>query len=430
MSVAAAIEPERHRSLRSVHRLIPAAPHGSSWEDHLGRYGPLPRLRGRAEELHTVVADSGLTGRGGAGFPTAIKLRTVAATGGAVVVANGTEGEPASAKDKVLMTRNPHLVVDGVLVAMEAAGADEAFIAVGRNDGRSRASLEAALRERRGEVRKIRVAEVPDRFVAGEESALVHWLNGGPAKPTFTPPRPFERGVSNRPTLVQNVETLANLGLVARFGADWFREIGLEEEPGSVLVTVRGAAARPAVAEVPLGTTLHRVIDLCGGFSEPAHALLVGGYFGTWISAYGNLDLPLSQAALRRVGASLGARTIAVLPTSACGLAETARIARYLAGESAGQCGPCVFGLPAVAEALEAVVRGGAPGRAALDRLPRLSAQIAGRGACAHPDGALRLVASALDVLSEEIDNHLAGRCSAIDHAPLLPTRNAIREWR
>jgi NADH:ubiquinone oxidoreductase subunit F (NADH-binding) len=408
--------------------LLPGSHDSATWTTHVERYGPLPQLSGRAETLRAEVAASELSGRGGAGFPTVVKLESVAARGNAVVVANGTEGEPASAKDKILMRRNPHLVLDGVLVAMAAVRTREAVVAVARKDASSRARLEAALRERRGHTQAIRLAEVPDRFVAGEESALVHWLNGGPAKPTFTPPRPFERGVGGRPTLVQNVETLANLGLVARYGAGWFRAVGTEDEPGSVLVTVVGAVRRPGVVEVALGTPLRSVLERCGGVAEPPRALLVGGYFGTWIPP--TLDVPLSRAGLRQAGASLGARTLAVLPQRVCPLAETARIVRYLAAESAGQCGPCVFGLPAVADSMAALTRGGAQAAAALPRISELTPQVLGRGACAHPDGVVRLVASTLTVFADEVDHHLAGRCTASADAPLLPTASETESWR
>lgn len=407
--------------------LPPSASETPSLRAHLERYGPLPAPRATA--LLSAVEESGLTGRGGAGFPTAVKLRTVACKSSPVVVANGTEGEPASAKDKVVMARNPHLVIDGVLAGAAAVGSSEAIIALARNARSSHASLKAALAER-GAAERIRLAAVPDRFVAGEESALVHWLNGGDAKPTFTPPRPFEMGVRGRPTLVQNVETLANIGLIARFGADWFRQAGTPTEPGTVLVTVHGAVARPSVLEIELGTPIGRLIERCGGLAAPPRAFLVGGYFGSWIPAEGNLDLPLSAAALQGVEASLGARTIAILPRDACGVAESARIVRYLAGESAGQCGPCLFGLPALAQALETIAERADGAPEALARLSRLQAQIAGRGACGHPDGALQLVDSALRVFASEIDLHCQGRCSAPGAEPLLPTRADSSEWR
>jgi NADH:ubiquinone oxidoreductase subunit F (NADH-binding) len=399
-----------------THRLLPIGIAGDvSWRRHLERYGQLPE-RGRA--LVDEVERSGLTGRGGAGFPTAVKLRAVASGKRPVVVANGTEGEPVSSKDAVLLGFNPHLVVDGVLAAMDAVGAREAVIAVSHRQRPAAAEVSGALAER-GLGELVGLVSVPDRFVAGEESALVNFLNGREAKPTFTPPRPFERGVGGRPTLVQNVETLANLALIARYGAAWFREVGTAEEPGTALVTLAGAVGRPGVVEFELGQPLRTVVDRCGGLTAPSQAVLVGGYFGTWLGPEA-LDLPLSKQS-----APLGARAIVVLPDGVCGVAETARVVRYLAGESAGQCGPCVFGLPALAECLEAIAAGTRDARAALERVPRLSAQIARRGACAHPDGALRLADSALRVFAGEIELHLSGRCSAPRHEPLLPTELA-----
>lgn len=390
-------------------RLLPLGIAGDvAWASHLERYGPLGPLQ-LAE-----VERSGLTGRGGAGFPTAVKLAAVASRRGPVVVANGTEGEPVSSKDAVLMAFNPHLVVDGVLAAMSVVGAREAFIAVSR-DVPAR-TLERALLERGPEAKRIELVAVPERFVAGEESALVNFVNGGDAKPTFTPPRPFERGVDARPTLVQNVETLANLALIARYGSRWFRSAGTDAEPGTVLVTVAGAVNRPGVVEVELGLPLRSVVERCGGLSAPAQAVLVGGYFGSWLGASG-LDLPLSRSSV-----PLGARAIVVLPAESCGVAESARVLRYLAGESAGQCGPCVFGLPALAEAFESIAAGRPDARSALERLPRLAEQIARRGACAHPDGALTFADSALRIFEREIELHLGGRCSATRREPLLPT--------
>ena len=197
---------------------------------------------------------------------------------------------------------------------------------------------------------------MPERFVAGEESALVHWLNGGEAKPTRTPPRPFERGVGGRPTLVQNVETLANLALIARYGAGWYRAAGTAGEPGTVLATVAGAVTRPGVLEAPLGAPLAGLFARCGGLTEPAQAYLVGGYFGRFVPAVDGLCL--STASLAHHGGALGARTVVALGARSCGVAETARVARYLAGQSAEQCGPCVFGLRALADRLETIARG------------------------------------------------------------------------
>jgi len=386
-------------------------------------YEPLPPLASAAARNHLVaeIEASGLTGRGGAGFPTATKLRAVARGRSPVVVANGTEGEPASAKDKALLAADPHLVIDGAVTAARLVGARDVFLAAARADGLGLKALVRALDERRGgDGVGLHVVAPPDRFVAGQESALVNWINGGPAKPTID--RPFERGVDGRATLVQNVETLANLALIARHGADWFRRIGTDAEPGSALVTVIGAVRSPGVGEIELGTTLRAVLADFGGLTAIPQAFLVGGYFGTWLSAEDVYDVPFTNAALAPFGASLGARVIVVLPQGACGLAETARIVRYLAGESAGQCGSCFFGLPALASAFETLAfGGGADAVRAAGRLAGLTRQVENRGACALPTGATKLVMSALRVFDRETARHRDGVCTGPTHARVAP---------
>jgi NADH:ubiquinone oxidoreductase subunit F (NADH-binding) len=428
-----ALAPERTKRLsHAPPRLLPPGGDAPSLAAHVERYGRLPDLRGESAALIGAVEASGLRGRGGAGFPTHRKLRAVAAGREPIVVANGVEGEPASHKDALLMRVNPHLVLDGAVAAAAGVGAKHIVVAVGRGATNAHAALAAAIdeRTRAGERTRIELVAAPARFVAGEESALVNWLSGGPAKPTFVPPRPFERGMRGRPTLVQNVETLANIALIARYGAEWYRELGSDDEPGSMLVTLGGAVGRPGITELESGTTLRTALERCEGFREPAQALLVGGYFGTWVPATAALDAPLSDTGVRPFGASLGARSIAVLPRTSCGLRETARIAAYLAHESAGQCGPCVFGLRAMAGALSSLATCDAGAKDALARLRRLAPQVTGRGACAHPNGATRLVESALAVFTDETNHHLVGHCTARSRNPLLPIPQASTEWR
>jgi len=353
-----------------------------------------------------VVDGSGLRGRGGAGFPTALKMHAVREAGGrAIVVANGAEGETVAAKDKTLLAYVPHLVLDGATVAARAVRARDAIVAVPSS---LLTVVEQAIAELDDGRVRLKVVAVPDTFVAGEETALVSFLNGGPAVPTFTPPRPFERGVRGLPTLVQNVETLAHLALIARHGARWFRSAGTDDQPGTTLVTVSGSVRRPGVAEIPIGYPLDLLLRDVGGVRGEASAFLIGGYFGTWVAAGALDDIVLADVELQRHGASLGARAIVVLPQGACGVRETARIARYLANESARQCGPCLNGLDAVASDLEQLVLP----RRSVDgsRLERRLAMIAGRGACRHPDGAVRLVASALRVFASDVERHLSGR--------------------
>jgi NADH:ubiquinone oxidoreductase subunit F (NADH-binding) len=248
-----------------------------------------------------------------------------------------------------------------------------------------------------------------DGFVAGEETALLNALAGRPAKPSVKPPYPFESGLGGAPTLVQNAETLAHVALIARFGAQWFRSCGTTAEPGTALVSVSGAVARPGVYEIELGTQLTALLTQAGGATEQLGAVLVGGYFGGWTR---NRAHELTSAA------GLGAGVIVAFPRAACGLREGARVARYLADESAGQCGPCVHGLNALASGLEAVARGrGADDR---PRLARWAKEVAGRGACHHPDGAARFVQSTLATFEDEVLLHLeSGRCSGSDRIVL-----------
>jgi NADH:ubiquinone oxidoreductase subunit F (NADH-binding) len=405
-------------------RLLPARYGGgpAALGDHLARHGPLPRCDGdprRRDALITEVGRAGLTGRGGASFPAARKLAAVAAgRRRPVVIANGTEGEPASAKDKVLLAREPHLVLDGAVLAAEMVGAGRAVVVVHHA---VREIVDDAATERRAarlDRVPVRVMTAADRFVAGEASAVVHWAERGDPGPTRTPPRLSEHGLGGRPTLVQNVETLAHLALIARHGADWFRSAGTPAEPGSMLVTLIGAVRRPGVYEIEIGTSVDGVLGLAGGPAAPLAALLLGGYFGTWVPWRATGGRPLSAAGLAVLGAGPGAGLVAALPDDACGLTETARVARYLAGESAGQCGPCVFGLGAVAGQLEALAQGRGGD---LGKLRRALDQADGRGACRHPDGAVRMVRSALTVFSDEIDRHAGGWCRGIGAAALLP---------
>jgi NADH:ubiquinone oxidoreductase subunit F (NADH-binding) len=360
-----------------------------------------------------LVAAAGLQGRGGAGFPTARKLAAVAERPGPrVVVANGTEGEPASSKDSLLMRRSPHLVLDGALLAAAAVGAQRVVVCIDRDQGGALTTMRHALDERSQELRRgplVEVAGTPPWYVAGEETALVHWLNGGPAKPTLTPPRPFERGVDGLPTLVQNVETLAHVARIARFGADWFGSQGADGEPGTRLHSVTGAVIRPGVIEAETGTPVRTLIELAGGAAEPLSALLVGGYFGVWVDADEAVAAPYSRAGLAPLGAAPGAGILVALAEGECGLSYTARLMSWYAGQSARQCGPCQFGLAAIARTTESIARGAAS-PAHLRRLERWAGDVEGRGACRHPDGGVRLLRSALRVFAGDLERHLSGR--------------------
>jgi NADH:ubiquinone oxidoreductase subunit F (NADH-binding) len=395
-------------------------------EEHLDRLGPSPRAdSGEARRrLIAAVEQSGLRGRGGGGFPLVTKMRAVAAgPDPRIVVANGAEGEPASRKDELLLAGAPHLVIDGAILAADIVRAGEVIVCVKGNAEDSLAAIAFAVVEREragGDPVEIGIGEVSSDYLAGEESALVNHLSGGPSKPTFIPPRPFERGVEGRPTLMQNVETLAHLALIARFGAAWFRELGTPDDPGSVLTTISGSVASPGVYEIAAGTQLGHLIRAAGGPIEPLQAFLVGGYSGSWFPVESALKLELGHTTLQAAGGTLGPGVVFALPEGACGLSESARLVRYLAEESAGQCGPCVHGLAAIAAALEEMSAGVAP-PGTHEWVAYWGADVLGRGACHHPDGAVRLVSSCLEVFAEEIERHEEGRPCAPTLTEVLP---------
>jgi NADH:ubiquinone oxidoreductase subunit F (NADH-binding) len=398
-------------------RLLPPRP--EDLRRHLVRFGPVPYLR-RPGALIGDVEAAGLTGRGGAAFPAHRKLAIVAAARGPkVVVANGAESEPASRKDKTLMYAAPHLVLDGLQLAAEAVGASEAYLYLHQGAG---TGIRQALGERAAhgqDLIEVTIADTPPRFLAGQESAVVSRLGGGPAIPVFTPPRVTERGLGGRPTLVQNVETLAHLALIARYGPRWFRALGTPTEPGTMLATCYPATGGCRVTETAIGTPLAALL----GPGAEAQAWLVGGYHGSWLAP--DARLTLDNNSLRGLGAAVGAGVLAALPADRCGVAETARVAGYLAAESAGQCGPCLNGLPRIAATL-AELAGPWPRHSARGDVERWAALVNRRGACSHPDGTVRFVRSALRVFEPEFRLHERGHCSATNRRPFLPLPNSI----
>ncbi|MEV0370766.1 NADH-ubiquinone oxidoreductase-F iron-sulfur binding region domain-containing protein [Streptomyces sp. NPDC050636] len=369
---------------------------------HLAQHDSTPRLT--AQELIALAEDTDLRGRGGAGFPFARKLTAVLdgmrrSDGKAAVVVNGSEGEPSCLKDTALLLHVPHLVLDGALLAAEALGAQEVAIGVTREDVAD--SVRRAIGERGPTRRTLRVTLLTERFVTGEGTALTNGLGGGPGLPSGRKVRSSERGLNGVPTLLSNTETYAQLALAARMGALGYRTAGLPTEPGTLLLTVAGSR----VVEAPYGIPLTQVLALCG--TDPGQGVLIGGYHGTFVSPADARTARLSRDALAEYGAVLGAGAVLPLPYDTCVAGETVRVARWMAGESAGQCGPCVLGLPALADVLADAVRGG--GDTALDAVRARMDAVRGRGACSHPDGTARFVASALAAFPEEFERHARG---------------------
>jgi NADH:ubiquinone oxidoreductase subunit F (NADH-binding) len=406
--------------LNALHHVLG---HPSDLAGHIETHGPLAVSVNRDVSWRQALADnleeSGLTGRGGGGFPTSIKVAVANSGGrGGTLVVNGMESEPASDKDKVLLTRAPHLVLDGAQYLAALCGASRIVVCIPASRDAVAAMLAVAISER-STSNYSRVAETimrpPDRFVAGEESALVNFVDNGVSLPVFRVDKSSPLRIGKRPALVQNAETLAHIALIARHGPAPFRARGMAEEPGTCLVTIGGAVALPGVVEVDRGVPLIDIVALGRPFEHP-QALLVGGYGGTWVGPE-HFATPYASIPLRTVGASAGVGVVVALGTQACGVAESARIARFLADQSAGQCGPCVFGLPAIADDMAQLARGQAS-RALVPRLLRRLDEVSGRGACRHPDGAVTLVRSALKIFAADVAAHERGEPCAHWHNP------------
>lgn len=386
-----------------------AAGSNAAFAIHEQTFGPLV-LEAIDADFISVLEQSGLTGRGGAAFASWRKLAaTDQGRGGALlaakpaVIANGAEGEPLSFKDKTLLAHAPHLVIDGLLIAGRAVSASLLYI---YTTSAAMPAVVAAVAERH-DARKIKVVKAPESFISGEASAVVNSIANGIALPLDNRRRLSESGVKGRPTLVLNVETLAHVALIARHGVGWFRSRGSERDPGTRLVSVSGHCAEQLL-EVAGDASLVSILGRAGVDRSDVRAVLVGGYHGQWVRP---LDFSLSPSGPSGQVVRPGAGVLHVLSTGDCGLQATARILSYLAGESAKQCGPCMFGLPAMARVMDALAQGDRdPGL--VGELQRLAKQVGGRGACHHPDGTLRLVASALETFSDDVQAHLSGRCT------------------
>lgn len=365
------------------------------------------------QHLLDEADSSGLLGRGGAAFPLAVKTRTVRDNGrrcgGAVVIANGEEGEPASVKDRWLLRHRPHLVLDGLRLAAQMVDAESVYVYVSDPAGAS--SVEAALAALDTEVlggRDVSVVTVEPGYVAGEETAAVRVINGGPAKPTDKPPRPFEEGVAGLPTMISNVETLANLPFLLRHGSQAFRTQGTTASPGTFLATITGAGRRPALYELPHGVAFTELLSLHGVSADDVRGVLMGGYFAGLLNR-DILDETLDHESMRRLGSGLGCGAIAIL-TDDCPVAVAASVMAYYARENAGQCGSCFNGTAAMSAVTEAL-RDGVATQDDLARLERWSVVLRGRGACGTLDGATNTAASLLTAFPAVVTRHRENGC-------------------
>lgn len=367
-----------------------------------------------ADTLTAEVANSGLRGRGGAGYPLGAKLQAVqrnSMRGDAVVVANGEEGEPMSIKDRWLLRTRPHLVIDGLRLAARAVRATRVLVYV--SDDAAARSVEDALDELGGRHLGglgVSVVRVDAAYVAGEETAAVRAINGGPAKPSDKPPRPFEHGVDSLPTLVSNVETLANVPFINEHGSDAYRRVGTSTSTGTFLATVSGAVQPPALYEVEHGMLLSDLLSQHGADLGRVRGVLMGGYFAGFLGGDA-LATPLDHDSMSQRGSGLGCGAIGVI-TEECPLAVAACVLNYFDQQNAGQCGSCFNGTAAMAAALLAL-RDGCATKDDAERLRRWSTVLRGRGACGTLDAACNIAATVLDVFPTVVSAHLANDCGS-----------------
>jgi NADH:ubiquinone oxidoreductase subunit F (NADH-binding) len=410
---------------------------------HLDVFGPLPAAPD-ATRLLDALRESGLEGRGGAGFPAWRKMaglpvsrsesrpvfgrgRSAAGRAGSrrpVLIGNAAEGEPLSVKDATLLRTAPHLVLDGLLTVAATVQAAEVYLYA---PAALLPHLGRALAER-SDAGGVQMRAATESFLSGEASAVVNALAGRPAVPSDRSIRLTSSGLGARPTLLHNIETLAHIALIVRFGADWFRSLGTDTDPGTRLVTVSrglgvagmaagvagvGAAmpghATATVLEVVGGSRIDAVLVAAGVDPATVAAVLVGGYHGSWVPAEA-LHTGLDRSSLAPFGASPGAGILLALEAGRCPLTLAAAIADYLAGQSARQCGPCVNGLPAMAAVLGRLAAGQRDPWLA-GEVARLAALVTGRGSCHHPDGTARFVLSTLTVFAADVAAHLHGTC-------------------
>lgn len=355
-----------------------------------------------AEKLIEALTVGRLQGRGGAGFPAHVKWRTVAAASRAkVVVANGHEGEPASGKDRWLLLNRPHLVLEGMLLAALAIGADKAIMCVSRED--THQSVEQALADLKEaglvpENLTIDIVTTDHRYVAGEESAIVQALNGGPGLPTSKPPRPYESGVEGLPTLVQNVETLAHAAWIYVNGPAAFGEVGTRTSPGTALFTVLGGDREPVIVEAPLGIELHELLGAVGIAPARVSRLLLGGWFGG-VHGPEVLGLDCDYTSLRVAGSGLGCASITVITPDDDVAEMAAQLGAWYASESALQCGVCRNATRAIGRTLAKNAAGHADSED-FENLSRWGVTLRGRGACGLLDGAATLAHTTVSVVS------------------------------
>ncbi len=393
--------------------LLAGIERGPSLAAHRKQYGEPPAVS--PEELHEALRRIALRGRGGAGFPFATKLDSVLQQRARpVLVVNMSEGEPASSKDTALALTRPHLILDGVVGTARSLRAREVHVVLPGERAATATAMRVALEERSDGIRIVSHVAA-SRFVAGQAKAVVELLSGRPNLPVTSWQPDAVSGHRGKPTLLSNAETWARVGLLMLRGVTAYSSLGTHDEPGATLLTLSSPGRDPVVREAAYGDRLRDFLPT-GLVGRPA---LVGGFHGSWTTWETLASARVSVAGMRMLGSPLGAGVVLSTPRGRCPVTLTGEIVAYLAGQSAGRCGPCFNGLPALASAVTSVVDGaGGPAR-----VEQLATLVERRGACAHPDGTVRLVRSMLTTFADEVSLHASSGCSEQRRLHVVPGR-------
>jgi NADH:ubiquinone oxidoreductase subunit F (NADH-binding) len=387
-----------------------------------GGQGLVEAMLRAPEDVIEEVRRSGLRGRGGGGFPTGMKWRTVAEDPSPTkfVVCNGAEGEPGTYKDRWLVRMNPYQVLEGLAIAARAVGAERAFVGIKASFEREADRLRAAMEEMSardllGDL-TVELIGGPDEYLFGEEKALLEVIEGNLPLPRTIPP--FMEGLfrepgSPNPTVVNNVETLSNVPHILREGADWFRSFGTERSPGTMVFTLSGDVAGPGLYELPLGSSLRDLVFTIGGGPPDGanlKAILPGA--SNTVLVPDQLDTPLDFDAMKRVGSGLGSGGFVVYDESACIVRITHAFSRFLYVESCAQCPACKHGTGQITGLLERIDRGEGSDIDVETILARCLTVTDGQR-CALPTGESLLVQSAVQLFGQEFAEHLGRGCQS-----------------
>ncbi len=400
-------------------------------EDHLARGGGAALERAHVIGPEAVAAEvraAGLRGRGGAGFPTGIKWEGMQEEERPrYLVCNAAEGEPGTFKDRSLMRRDPYQLIEGVAIAAFSIGAEAAFVATKASFAREVGRLEQAMAEMSAAdvVGEIPIALVtgPDSYLFGEEKGLLEVVAGRDPMPTLYPPYVrglFAEGVESHPTVVNNVETLSNVPHILRNGPDWFRSIGTEDTPGTMVFTISGDVVTEAVVELPMGTPLSDLVFGVAGGPVPGRSIraVVSGVSNAPLAA-DLLGTPMDFGSMRRVGSGLGSGGFIVYDDTACMARVAATLSGFLADESCGQCPPCKLGTGALRDRFAALADGTArPGT--LEEIAAWTTRVTDSNRCGLGGGQAVLAAGFVSAFGEELVLHLDGTCGR-DRTEILP---------